>query len=392
MQDNQPKYKMNNENDNQSIVSIDKVTVTAKYNDIEQLEYIKSLQKPYSPFVLLKWLQILLQMIRYHYNILDNSNPKRAKLIQKFTLFFLVSFLVTLVQYLLIAILPDIQAFRNLSSVEFMWPKVPLYQYNGNQYYWSIIGYSIASTSNGVASGGGLGFFLVVQISILVAQIINFPLQRNLVFKSKGNIFIQIFAYFIGYIFVSVFLNSINNLWLPWGRFHLPPFIFDIINTLFIGIISAVVYFFIFSWVFPNLDAIITKYSQKITKLNNTNQATLPAPKHKITPHKKINRPSIKLRYYNQSQKLKKLVGHKNTLLQQSKQNKDRLKTQQERSQKHQLAFEYLYIIKKFSNPKFQSQTTKSQTLQNRLSQIKTQLQINTPKYPFPNTLNQNQA
>ena len=51
------------------------------------------------------------------------------------------------------------------------------------------------------------GFFL--------AQCINFPLQRNITFKSKGNPVYQAIWYFIAWVVISLICNGCNNLWMP---------------------------------------------------------------------------------------------------------------------------------------------------------------------------------
>ena len=66
--------------------------------------------------------------------------------------------------------------------------------------------------------GGGLGYFLSYEIRSFVAQCVNFPLQRNVTFKSHGNVAYQILWYFIAWVLISLFCNAINGLWLPLAQ------------------------------------------------------------------------------------------------------------------------------------------------------------------------------
>ena len=51
--------------------------------------------------------------------------------------------------------------------------------------------------------GGGLAYFLAVQITLLIAQIINFFLQRNVTFKSNTSMATAALWYFIAYIIIT---------------------------------------------------------------------------------------------------------------------------------------------------------------------------------------------
>ena len=107
---------------------------------------------------------------------------------------------------------------------------------------------------NGVVQiGGGLGNFIAFEIAVFTAQCINFPLQRNITFKSDGNPFIQAIWYFIGWVLISILVNAV------WG-FIGPVFshlitdekaITDLLKTFITGGLSMVVFFFIFKIIFP---------------------------------------------------------------------------------------------------------------------------------------------
>jgi cellobiose-specific phosphotransferase system component IIC len=53
------------------------------------------------------------------------------------------------------------------------------------------------------AGGGGLAYFLAVQLTLLVAQVINFFLQRNVTFKSSSNVWRAAAWYAVAYVIIT---------------------------------------------------------------------------------------------------------------------------------------------------------------------------------------------
>lgn len=51
--------------------------------------------------------------------------------------------------------------------------------------------------------GGGLAYFLAVQITLLIAQVINFFLQRNITFKSDTDVWRAATWYFVAYVLIT---------------------------------------------------------------------------------------------------------------------------------------------------------------------------------------------
>jgi len=113
-----------------------------------------------------------------------------------------------------------------------------------------------------VVVGGGLGYFIAVMIATFVAQIINFPLQRNITFRSKGNIPFQILFYFIGWLFIQPFTMMIQGLWRVAYNVLLPginmPFILvALIDAFIIGGVSMIIFFFIFMVIFTDRNKVL---------------------------------------------------------------------------------------------------------------------------------------
>ncbi|GMA34761.1 hypothetical protein [Demequina litorisediminis] len=70
---------------------------------------------------------------------------------------------------------------------------------DGSQYY--MFDYPAGEISDG--GGGGLAYFLAVQITLAVAQIINFFLQRNITFKSNTSAWVAAAWYFLAYVIIT---------------------------------------------------------------------------------------------------------------------------------------------------------------------------------------------
>ena len=75
---------------------------------------------------------------------------------------------------------------------------------------WSLLGYN---ASGAVIIGGGLGYFISYEVGSFLAQCINFPLQRNITFKSKGNPVYQAMWYFIAWVVIKYHIGILLHGW-----------------------------------------------------------------------------------------------------------------------------------------------------------------------------------
>ncbi len=182
------------------------------------------------------------------------SHQKAAKWIHQLVFFYVFSLSVTIFQYLMFTLLP--YAFGiGLAGTEFMWPQIPI-NIAGYSYKWNILGYDIVCDEAGkVVIGGGLGYFLSYEVGTFLAQCINFPLQRNITFKSHGKISWQIMWYFIAWVLISLFCNAINGLWMPIAQQHFAPGVYNLLVTFITGGVSMVIYFFVYKIIFPEGEA-----------------------------------------------------------------------------------------------------------------------------------------
>ena len=184
----------------------------------------------------------------------SEKHVKLSAWIYKIAFFFIFSMSVTVLQYIGFVALP--YAFGlELAGTEFVWPHVKLTTIDGNDIYWNILGYNVSRNAAGeVIIGGGLGYFLAYEITVFIAQCINFPLQRNITFRSHGNPWWQAMWYFIGWVLVSLFCNAINGLWIPFAELYLPAAVYNLLVTFVTGGVSMVIFFFIFLIIFPDVD------------------------------------------------------------------------------------------------------------------------------------------
>lgn len=171
-----------------------------------------------------------------------DKHPGAAKWIREGGLFFLFSNLVTVWQYLLIQFLPGM--FSAYKDVEWMWPGAQM-QIFGITFTFNVLGYSVAD--------GGVAYLIGFLIATFTAQIINFPLQRNITFRSHGAIPPQIAGYFVGWIGMTLVVNSINSIWVGIaGGLGVPDFIYNIITTVLTGGVSMVIFFVVNKFIFSD--------------------------------------------------------------------------------------------------------------------------------------------
>lgn len=182
----------------------------------------------------------------------SDKHPKFAPWLYKIAFFFIFSMGVTIWQYIVMTFLP--YAFASMNNGPAGWPGVEVGE-TGQQYI--IFG-----------DTQGWGYFIAFEIAVFTAQCINFPLQRNITYKSHGNPWYQAMWYFIGWVLVSIFTNAvwgICNVYLVyWGW---PDAVTGLLKTVLTGGVSMVIFFFIFLIIFPDNNAVAKKTKAKYDKL-----------------------------------------------------------------------------------------------------------------------------
>ncbi|MBB6479851.1 hypothetical protein [Spirochaeta isovalerica] len=174
--------------------------------------------------------------------------------IAQFLVFFLLSNGVTVLQMLLMPVLREIFEQTSLIDTTFQILQVGR-NLDGSDYY--IFNYPAGLISQG--GGGGLAYFLAVEITLLTAQVINFFAQRNITFKSNGNIWWSAFWYFIAYIGITFaaaaaqgfYKIPIYNLLMnTWGLGAAGEKTADVITMIINAAISFWIFFPIFKIIF----------------------------------------------------------------------------------------------------------------------------------------------
>lgn len=173
----------------------------------------------------------------------------------EFIVFFIISNGVTVLQMIMMPAIKYLFSFTSLVSTNFQ--VLPIgHNLDGSVYY--VFDYASGALGNG--GGGGLAYFLAVEITLLVAQIINFFLQRKVTFKSEVNIAKAAFWYFIAWILISIGAAALQGLYkTPIYNFFMELLgngtgmtVADIITMLINCVISFWVFFPIMKVIFKD--------------------------------------------------------------------------------------------------------------------------------------------
>jgi len=174
----------------------------------------------------------------------------------QFLVFFLLSNGITVLQLVLMPVLKWAFQFTPLEGASFrVWPIGS--NLDGSPYY--VFDYGAGSLASG--GGGGLAYFLAVQITLAIAQVINFFAQRNITFKSKSNVWVSAFWYLVAYVVISLGAAALQGLYkVPvyhllmktWGLGATGETLADFITMFINSTISFWVFFPIFKIIFPS--------------------------------------------------------------------------------------------------------------------------------------------
>ncbi|MEW1963108.1 hypothetical protein AB0269_11680 [Microbacterium sp. NPDC077644] len=174
--------------------------------------------------------------------------------LSKFGMFFLLSNGVTVLQ---LALMPlsrwSFDTFTNLTDVDFQVLPVGS-DVDGGQYY--MFDYAAGALP---AGGGGLAYFLAVQLTLLVAQVINFFLQRNITFKSNTSVWVAAAWYAAAYVVITFIAAAAQGFYKApiydllmniWGWGATGEVIADVITMIINSAISFWVFYPIFKLIF----------------------------------------------------------------------------------------------------------------------------------------------
>ena len=139
------------------------------------------------------------------WNNFQEKHPKAAQWVREGGLFLIFSYVVTAIKALLLIFLPGM--YRGMvGDAVWMWPGVQVSLFG--------VDFSLAIIGNDLTSGG-LAFTLANLTAIFFGECINFPLQRNVTFRSHGPIPPQIGAHFAATVVVFLVMNLFTCVWNP---------------------------------------------------------------------------------------------------------------------------------------------------------------------------------
>ncbi len=186
---------------------------------------------------------------------LRRFKKKHPALVQ-FLVFFVLSNGVTLLQMVLMPLARSILDQTSLLQTNFQIGQFGS-NFNGTPYY--IFDYAAGPLATG--GGGGLSYFLAVQITMAIAQIINFFLQRNITFKSNASIPKTAAWYLLAYVIITFGAAALQGLYKApiynllintWNLGTTGERIADAITMIINSAISFWVFFPIFKLIFKN--------------------------------------------------------------------------------------------------------------------------------------------
>lgn len=193
--------------------------------------------------------------------IWGNFSVKHQTLSQ-FLVFFLLSNGITVLQLILMPVFKGILGATSLVDTAFQVGQIGR-NMDGSLYY--IFNYAAGSIANG--GGGGLAYFLAVEITMAIAQVINFFAQRNVTFRSNSSIGRAAFWYVIAYILITIGAAALQGI-------YKAPIYHLFMNTMGMGaagetiadMITMIINCAISFWVFFPIFKIIFKQEEQEKK------------------------------------------------------------------------------------------------------------------------------
>ena len=142
------------------------------------------------------------------------KHPKAAQWIREGGLFLIFSYVVTAIKALLLIFLPTFY-HGIVGDVEWLFPGIPV-SLLGVDFKLSIIGNALETAADGsFLVNSGLAFTLANLTAIVFGECINFPLQRNVTFKSHGPLAPQILCHGAATVVVFLVMNLFTCIWNP---------------------------------------------------------------------------------------------------------------------------------------------------------------------------------
>ena len=173
----------------------------------------------------------------------------------QFIVFFIICNGITVLQLLLMPIFRSLFETTALQDMTFQMFQVGS-NLDGSPFY--IFNYTAGKILPD-GSGGGLAYFLAVQITLAIAQVLNFFVQRNVTFKHKGSVLKAAMWYVLAYVAITFVAGAAQGIYKApiysflmgvWGNFG--ESVADVTTMIINSAISFWVFFPIFKIIFKN--------------------------------------------------------------------------------------------------------------------------------------------
>ena len=173
--------------------------------------------------------------------------------LSQFLMFFLLSNGVTVLQLALMPLFKALFSMTGLVGTSF---QVLAVGSNPDGSAFFVFDYAAGALPEG---GGGLAYFLAVQITLLIAQVINFFAQRNVTFKSNTSVWRAAFWYVVAYVVITFAAAALQGLYKApiyellidgWGLGKTGETVADMVTMIINSALSFWVFFPIFKIIF----------------------------------------------------------------------------------------------------------------------------------------------
>ena len=189
------------------------------------------------------------------WNSFAEKHPKIAEWVRKGGLFLIFSYVVTAIKALLLIFLPTL-FYHLVDFQEWLWPGIPVTMF-GVDFKLSIIGNALETSkeTGELLINSGLAFTLANLTAIVFGECINFPLQRNVTFKSHGPLVPQILCHGVATIVVFLVMNLFTCIWNPVtgaliANEGVRNIVSAIVTTIVTGGVAMVIIFFVDNKIF----------------------------------------------------------------------------------------------------------------------------------------------
>ncbi|MCL3776588.1 MULTISPECIES: hypothetical protein [unclassified Actinomyces] len=167
----------------------------------------------------------------------------------QFIVFFILSNGITVLQLVLMPVFRWLFGLTTLEGTAFQ--LLPVGSSGGQTVY--LFDYA-AGPILADGTGGGLAYFLAVETTLLIAQVINFFAQRSITFKSNSSIWRAAFWYALAYVVITVVAAALQVLYkapiYSWSIHTLGAGTGETVADIVTMIINAAVSFWVFFPIF----------------------------------------------------------------------------------------------------------------------------------------------